>query len=129
MNRIELVETLAAKHELSKAEAGRILDTVVDTIIGAVKKGDSVGLVGFGTFKLISRAARTGFNPAQGTKIKIAAAKVPKFTPGSGFKAAVDAKFAKRKADKVAATPKSKKVAAKKPAKVMKAKPVLRKAA
>jgi DNA-binding protein HU-beta len=106
MNRIELVETIAQKHVLSKAEAGRVLDTVIDAIVGSVKKGNSVSLVGFGTFKLAARAARTGFNPQAGTKIKIAAAKVPKFTPGTAFKAAVDAKFAKRKAEKAAAAPK-----------------------
>lgn len=133
MNRIELVQTIAHKHELSKAEAGRVLDTIIDSIVGAVKKGDSVSLVGFGTFKQVARAARTGFNPQAGTKIKIAAAKVPKFTPGTAFKAAVDAKFAKRKAEKAAAAPKAKAVkkavvkkhVAKKPT----AKPALHKAA
>jgi DNA-binding protein HU-beta len=135
MNRIELVETIATKHELSKAEAGRVLDTILDAVVGTVKKGGAVTLVGFGTFKQVARAARTGFNPQAGTKIKIAAAKVPKFTPGSGFKAAVDAKFAKRKADKAAAAPKGKvvkkavvkKAVAKKAGKV--AKPAQRKAA
>lgn len=128
MNRIELVETIAAKHELSKAEAGRVLDTVLETIVGTVKKGGSVTLVGFGTFKQVARAARTGFNPQAGTKIKIAAAKVPKFSAGSAFKAAVDAKFAKRQAEKAAAPKKS---AAKKPVakKAKAAKPALRKAA
>ena len=126
MNRIELVETLAAKHELSKAEAGRVLDTLLETIVGTVKKGNTVSLVGFGTFKQVARAARTGFNPQAGTKIKIAASKVPKFTPGTAFKAAVDAKFAKRKADKAAAAPKK---AVKKPVAKKGAKPALRKAA
>ena len=135
MNRIELVETIAAKHALSKAEAGRVLDTILDAIVGTVKKGGAVSLVGFGSFKQVARAARTGFNPQAGTKIKIAAAKVPKFTAGSAFKAAVDAKFAKRKAEKAAAAPKksaTKKAVAKKPlAKkaVKAAKPALRKAA
>lgn len=133
MNRIEIVQTIADKHELSKAEAGRVLDTIIDSIVGAVKKGDSVALVGFGTFKQVARAARTGFNPQAGTKIKIAAAKVPKFTPGTAFKAAVDAKFAKRKAEKAAAAPKAKavkKAIVKKPvAKKPTTKPALRKAA
>lgn len=110
MNRIELVETIATKHELSKAEAGRVLNTILEAVVSTVKKGNSVSLVGFGTFKQVARAARTGFNPQAGTKIKIAAAKVPKFTPGSAFKAAVDAKFAKRKAEKAAAAPKGKAV-------------------
>jgi DNA-binding protein HU-beta len=130
MNRIELVETLAAKHQMSKAEAGRVLDTVLETIVGTVKKGGSVTLVGFGTFKQVARAARTGFNPQAGTKIKIAAAKVPKFSAGSAFKAAVDAKFAKRQAEKAAA-PKARKAVARKPVakKAKAAKPALRKAA
>lgn len=130
MNRAEFIDTLVAKHEMTKAEAGRVLDTFIDTIVGTVKKGGSVSLVGFGTFKQVSRAARTGFNPRAGTKIKIAAAKVPKFTPGAGFKAAVDTKFAKRKAEKAAAAPKKvvKKAVAKKPA-AKAAKPALKKAA
>ena len=130
MNRIELVETIAEKHALSKAEAGRVLDTILEAIVGTVKKGGAVSLVGFGTFKQVARAARTGFNPQAGTKIKIAAAKVPKFTAGTAFKAAVDAKFAKRKAEKAAAAPKkavAKKPVAKKAVKA--AKPAVRKAA
>ena len=63
MNRIELVTTLAEKHELSKAEAGRVLDTVLESIVSTVRKGGTVSLVGFGTFKQSSRAARTGRNP------------------------------------------------------------------
>ncbi|MFC5606727.1 HU family DNA-binding protein [Variovorax soli] len=105
MNRVEFVEKIVAAHGVSKAEAGRILETVIDTIVGAVKKGDSVSLVGFGTFKQVARAARTGFNPTAGEKIKIAAQKVPKFVPGAAFKAAVDPKAAKRKAEKAAAKP------------------------
>lgn len=131
MNRIELIEVIAAKHELSKAEAGRVLGTVLDAIVGAVKKGDTVSLVGFGTFKQSSRAARTGRNPQTGDKVKIPAAKLPKFAAGSAFKAAVDAKFAKRKADKAAAAPKkaAKKPVAKKAKAVKAAKPAQRKAA
>lgn len=100
MNRLELAEKIATKHELSKAEAARILATITETIVATVKKGDTVGIVGFGTFKQVKRAARTGFNPSQGTKIKIPAGKVPKFVAGAGFKAAVDPKAAKRKAAK-----------------------------
>jgi len=113
MNRIELVETIAEKHELSKAEAGRVLDTILEAVVSTVKKGGTVSLVGFGSFKQVSRAARTGRNPQTGDKVKIAAAKLPKFTAGTAFKAAVDAKFAKRKAEKAAA-PKKVKPAAKK---------------
>ncbi|MGJ7508357.1 HU family DNA-binding protein [Variovorax sp. GT1P44] len=125
MNRIELVEKIATTHSVSKAEAARILETVTGSIIAAVKKGDPVQLIGFGTFKQVARAARTGFNPQAGAKIKIAAQKVPKFVAGAAFKAAIDPKAAKRKAEKAAAKPVAKKaaapakkaVAAKKPAK------------
>ncbi|MGR4871282.1 HU family DNA-binding protein [Variovorax sp. LARHSF232] len=136
MNRIELVEKIATAHTLSKAEAARVLETVTGAIVNAVKKGDAVQLVGFGTFKQAARAARSGFNPQSGTKIKIAAAKVPKFVAGAAFKAAVDPKLAKRKAEKAAvAKPAAKKAApAKKaaaPAKkaAVAAKPVAKKAA
>lgn len=114
MNRVELVELIAAKHELSKAEAGRVLATVLDAVVTTVKKGDTVSLVGFGSFKQSARAARTGRNPATGDKIKIAAAKLPKFTAGAAFKAAVDPKAAARKAAAKAAKPA--KTAKKKPA-------------
>lgn len=113
MNRIEFIEKIVAAHGVSKAEAGRILETVTSTIVNTVKKGDTVSLVGFGSFKQVSRAARTGFNPQAGEKIKIAAQKVPKFVAGAAFKAAVDPKAAKRKAEKAAAKPAAKKVAAK----------------
>jgi DNA-binding protein HU-beta len=116
MNRIELLETITAKHDISRAEAGRIVATILDAVVGAVKKGDSVSLVGFGTFKQTSRAARSGRNPATGAPMKIAAAKLPKFVAGAAFKAAVDSKFAKRKADKAAAKPAAKKPVAKKAA-------------
>ncbi len=114
MNRIELVEKIATSHNLSKAEAARILETVTSAIVTAVRKGDPVQLIGFGTFKQVARAARAGFNPQAGTKIKIAAQKVPKFVPGAAFRAAVDPKAAKRKADKAAAKPVANKLVVKK---------------
>jgi DNA-binding protein HU-beta len=85
-------------------------------VVTTVKKGDSVVIPGFGSFKQHARAARNGVNPSTGDKIKIAAAKLPKFTPGATFKAAVDPKAAARKA---AAKPAAKaaKPAAKKAAK------------
>jgi DNA-binding protein HU-beta len=110
MNRIELVEKIATAHTLSKAEAARVLETVTSSIVNAVKKDDSVQLVGFGT----ARAARSGFNPQAGTKIKIAATKVPKFVAGAAFTAAIDPTAAKRKAEKAAAKPAVKKAAPKK---------------
>lgn len=103
MNRIELIEKLVSNNELTKAAAGRILDTLIETIQVAVKKGDSVTLVGFGTFKSAKRAARTGKNPSTGAALKIPATTVPKFTPGAKFKAVVDPKAAARKAAKAAA--------------------------
>jgi DNA-binding protein HU-beta len=112
MNRVELIELIATRHEVSKAEAGRVLATVLDAVVTTVKKGGSVSLPGFGTFKQAARAARTGRNPATGDTIKIAAAKLPKFTAGSAFKAAVDPKGAARKAAAKAAKP-AKKAAAK----------------
>ena len=121
MNRIELVQTIAAAHDLSKAEAARVLDTVTSAIVGAVKKGDPVQILGFGTFKQVARAARTGVNPSTGDKLKIAAAKLPKFVPGAAFKAAVDPKGAKRKADKAAAKTAAAPVTAKKAAPAKKA--------
>lgn len=98
MNRSELIEVLATKSDISKAAAGRVLDALIDTIQTTVKKGDSVSLVGFGTFKSAKRAARVGKNPQTGAALKIAAATVPKFTAGATFKAVVDPKAAARKA-------------------------------
>lgn len=100
MNRAKLVEILASKNDLSKTAANAVLETLIDTIQTAVKKGDSVQLVGFGTFKSAKRAARTGKNPSTGTALKIPASTVPKFVAGAKFKAEVDPKAAKRKADK-----------------------------
>lgn len=100
MNRIELVEHLAEKHELSKAEAARILETLTTAIMTTVKKGEDVSLLGFGTFKKTAKAARKGFNPRTKAAIKIPARSLPKFVPGSKFKALVDPKDAKRRAAK-----------------------------
>ena len=100
MNKAELIEHLATQHSLTKAESGRIVQTLLDAVVTTVKKGGSVVIPGFGSFKQHARAARNGVNPSTGAKIKIAAAKLPKFTPGSAFKAAVDPKAAARKAAK-----------------------------
>lgn len=115
MNRIELIELLAERHELSKAEAGRVLGTVLDAIVTTVKKGGTVSLPGFGSFKQSARSARTGRNPSTGEAVKIAATKVPRFTAGAGFKDAVDPKAAARRAAKKDAKP-AKKAPAKKAA-------------
>jgi DNA-binding protein HU-beta len=90
MNKSDLVDAIAKSAEISKAAAARSLDATVDTIKKALKKGDSVSLVGFGTFKVGKRAARNGRNPRTGATIKIKAAKVPKFSAGKGLKDAVN---------------------------------------
>src|SRR5574343_1734094 len=119
MNKTDLIEHLAANHELSKAEAGRILETLLDAVVTTVKKGGAVSIPGFGSFKQHARAARNGVNPSTGAKIKIAAAKLPKFTPGATFKAAVDPKAAAKKAAAKAPAA-TKKAPAKKAAKAKK---------
>ena len=97
MNKSELIDVAATEADISKAAAGRALDAILAAVVKAVAKGDSVTLVGFGTFKSSKRAARTGRNPATGAEIKIAAATVPRFTAGAGFKAAVGGKKASKK--------------------------------
>lgn len=89
MNKSELVDQIAAGADVSKAAAGRALDAAVSAVKKALKSGDSVTLVGFGTFYVGERAARTGRNPRTGKSIKIKAAKVPKFRAGKGLKDAV----------------------------------------
>ena len=89
MNKSELIEAIAAGADISKAAAGRALDAVISTVTTTVAKGDTVTLVGFGSFKPAKRAARTGKNPKTGAAIKIAATTVPKFSAGASFKAAV----------------------------------------
>ena len=98
MNRIELIEKLVKAHGFSNAEAGRVVQTFVSTIIESVKKNDGLSLTGFGSFKLVSKAARKARNPRTGETIKIGARKVPKFTPGAAFLDAVDAKRAAARA-------------------------------
>ena len=110
MNKSELIEALAAKTEISKATLGKAIDALVETIVETVAKGDTVALIGFGTFKSAKRAAREGRNPATGKALKIAATTTPKFAAGAGFKDAVAGK--KKVAKKAAAKP----AAAKKPA-------------
>ena len=90
MNKNELVEGIAAKADLSKADAARAVAAVTEIIAETLQKGDSLTLVGFGTFEVRSRAARTGRNPKTGEELKIAAAKVPAFKPGAALKAAVN---------------------------------------
>ncbi len=97
MNKSELIEAIAKAAELSKADAERALNATIDTVVKTVAKGDTVTLVGFGTFKSAKRAARTGRNPATGAALKIAASTVPRFTAGATFKTAVAGKKAAKK--------------------------------
>jgi DNA-binding protein HU-beta len=90
MNKTELIDGVAAAADLSKAEAGRAVDAVVGEITKALKKGDAVTLVGFGTFQVRERAERTGRNPKTGDTIKIAASKNPAFKAGKALKDAVN---------------------------------------
>lgn len=90
MNKSELIEAIAASADISKAAAGRALDAITDSITGALKSGDQVALVGFGTFLVKERAARTGRNPQTGDPIEIAAAKIPSFKAGKALKDAVN---------------------------------------
>ena len=92
MNKAELIEVAATEACISKAAANKALDGMVAAIVKAVSKGDTVTLVGFGSFKSAKRAARTGKNPKTGATIKIAATTVPKFTAGTAFKIAVAGK-------------------------------------
>jgi DNA-binding protein HU-beta len=90
VNKSELIEAIAESADIPKAAAGRALDAMVETVTGALKKDDQVVLVGFGTFSVKDRAARTGRNPQTGEEIQIAAAKVPSFKAGKALKDAVN---------------------------------------
>ncbi len=90
MNKSELIEAVAAAADLSKASAGRAVDAMVNTVGEALKEGDQVVLVGFGTFSVKQRAARTGRNPQTGAPIEIKAANVPNFKAGKALKDAVN---------------------------------------
>jgi len=83
MNKAELIDAMAAEAGLTKADAKRALESFIGATSGALKKGDRVALVGFGTFGVPKRAARKGRNPQTGKEIKIAAKKVVKFKPGN----------------------------------------------
>ncbi|MEJ2532604.1 MAG: HU family DNA-binding protein [Halioglobus sp.] len=90
MNKTELIDAIAATADLPKASAGRALDAVVDSITDALTKGDQVSLVGFGTFSVKHRGARSGRNPQTGATIEIAASNVPSFKAGKALKDAVN---------------------------------------
>lgn len=90
MNKTELIDHIAKQADISKAKAGRALDSIISAVKTSLKKGNSVTLVGFGTFSVGKRAARSGRNPRTGATIKIKAAKVPKFRAGKALKDAVN---------------------------------------
>ena len=90
MNKSELIDHIATSADISKAAAGRALDAFIGAVKTTLKKNGTVTLVGFGTYSLGKRAARTGRNPRTGEAIKIKSAKVPKFKPGKALKDAVN---------------------------------------
>ena len=90
MNKTELIEHIAKHADISKAAATRALESTIGAVKTTLKKGGTVSLVGFGTFAVGKRAARTGRNPRTGVKLKIAARKAPAFTAGKGLKEAVN---------------------------------------
>jgi DNA-binding protein HU-beta len=90
MNKSELVSKIADGADLTKAAAGRALDSLIQSVTAELASGGEVALVGFGTYKVNDRAARTGRNPQTGAEIQIAAAKVPAFKAGKALKDAVN---------------------------------------
>jgi len=90
MNKAELIDAMASDANLSKADAKRALESLTSNVTSALKKGDKVALIGFGTFSISARAARTGRNPQTGATIQIKAKKVAKFKAGSALSTAVN---------------------------------------
>ena len=90
MNKGELIEAVADATSSTKADAGRAIDATVEAITNALKKSGTVTLIGFGTFKVSKRAARTGRNPQTGAELKIPARNAPSFKAGAALKAAVN---------------------------------------
>jgi DNA-binding protein HU-beta len=91
VNKAELIDAIAAAADINKSDAGRALDAVIDSITDALKRGDQVSLIGFGTFSVKPRAGRDGRNPQTGEVIKIAPSNVPGFKAGKALKDAVNA--------------------------------------
>ncbi|MFN0159740.1 MAG: HU family DNA-binding protein [Burkholderiales bacterium] len=89
MNKAQMIDHMAKTADISKAAAGRALDAMIGAVKTSLRKGGSVTLVGFGTFRVTKRKQRTGRNPRTNQPIKIPAAKVARFTPGKAFKDAV----------------------------------------
>jgi DNA-binding protein HU-beta len=89
MNKSQLIEAVAADSGLSRADAGRAIDSLLGTVSKTLKKGDEVAITGFGKFSVVKRAARKGVNPRTGEPVKIKASKAPKFTAGATLKTTV----------------------------------------
>lgn len=96
MNKAELIEQIAKDSGMSKKQANETLEAFTSAVVSTLKKGDTVTLVGFGTFSVSSRAARNGRNPQTGATIKIKARKVPKFKAGKDFSAKIAGSKAKK---------------------------------
>jgi DNA-binding protein HU-beta len=92
MNKSQLIEAVASDSGLSKADSARAIESLVDTVTKTLKKGDEVGITGFGKFSVVKRAARQGVNPRTGERVKIKASKAPKFSAGAALKQAVSPK-------------------------------------
>lgn len=90
MTKADLISAMAAGSDLTKADAERALNAFTDCVSGALKKGEKVSLVGFGTFDVVKRSARKGRNPHTGQEITIKASNTPKFKPGKALKEAVN---------------------------------------
>ncbi len=97
MNKSELIASIAEKAELTKKDSEKALAAFIDTVAAQLKAGEKIQLVGFGTFEVADRAARTGKNPQTGKEIKIPASKAPKFKPGKALKELVNAPAKKKK--------------------------------
>jgi nucleoid DNA-binding protein len=90
MNKTELIAAIATQAGITKAEAGRVIDATTSAITSSLKKGEPVTLIGFGTFKVSKRAARTGRNPRTGAELKVPARNAPAFTAGKALKDAIN---------------------------------------
>ena len=90
MNKSDLIDAVAVSADLSRADAGKAVEAVIESITNALKGGDQVSIVGFGTFSVKERAARTGRNPQTGETIQIKASRTPSFKAGKGLKDAVN---------------------------------------
>ncbi|MHB8111117.1 MAG: HU family DNA-binding protein [Syntrophorhabdaceae bacterium] len=120
MTKTEIIEKIAEEVKISKVAAAKAFDVFIGSISGAMKSGDKVTIIGFGTFSVASRKARKGRNPRTGEAIKIAASKTPKFSAGATLKATVNGKAAAKPAKKAQAKVTKKASPAAKPAKATK---------